>query len=53
MILYLPKEQVEKYVEINKRLNSEDLVCGKYNFNTYLVGQDEEIDDVIENATLV
>ena len=90
-LLYLPKEQVEKYVEINKRMKPEDLVYGKQNFNRYgtiisfisnfltevtdtdemykmlnefkneinefksdyLVGQDEKIDDVIENASIV
>ena len=30
-LLYLPKEQVEKYVEIDKSMNPEDLVYAKYN----------------------
>ena len=34
-LFYLPKEQVGKYVEINKRVKSEDLVYGKHNFNRY------------------
>ena len=33
--LYLPKKQVEKHVEIDKRMNREDLVYGKHNFNRY------------------
>ena len=90
-LLYSSKEQVEKYVEIDKRIKPEDLVYGKHNFNRYgtiisfisnflteatntnemykmlnefnneinelqsdcLAGQDEEIDDVIENCSLV
>ena len=31
--LYLPKEQVEKYVQIDKKMKPEDLVYGKHNFN--------------------
>ena len=31
----LPKEQVEKYVEIDKRMKPEDLVYRKHNFNRY------------------
>ena len=34
-LLYLPKEQVEKYVETDKSMNPEDLVYGKHNFNRY------------------
>ena len=34
-LLYLPKEQVEKYVDIDKRINPEVLVYGKYNFDRY------------------
>ena len=34
-LLYLPKEQVEKYVEIDKRMQPEDLVYGTHNFNKY------------------
>ena len=90
-LLYSPKEQVEKYAEIDKRIKPEDLVYGKHNFNRYgtiiffisnflteatntnemykmlnefnneinelqsdyLAGQDEEIDDVIENYSLI
>ena len=90
-LLYLPKEQVEKCVEIDKSMNPEDLVYGKYNFNRcgtiksfssnfltevthtdemykmlnqfnneinelkcdYLNGKDEDIDDVIGNASAV
>ena len=29
-LLYLPKEQVEKYVNIDKSMNPEDLVCRKH-----------------------
>ena len=32
---YLPKEQVEKYVEIDVFSRFEDLVYGKHNFNRY------------------
>ena len=35
-LLYLPKEQVEKYVEIDKRMNPEDIVCREHNFNRYV-----------------
>ena len=90
-LVYLSKGQVEKYVEIDKRIDSEDLVDGKYSFNRYrikiflisnfltelpdtddmykilnefnngikwikkycLARQDEEIDDIMENASLV
>ena len=90
-LLYLPKERVEKYVEIEKSMNPEDLVYGKHNFNRYgtiisftsyllteaadtdemykmlnefnnqtnelksdyLAWQDQEIDDIIENASIV
>ena len=90
-LLYLNKEQAEKYAEIDKRMRPEDLVYGKHNFNRYgtiipfisnfltevidtdvmysmlnefnteinelksdyLAGQYEEIDDVIENVSLV
>ena len=34
-LLYLLNEQVEKYVEIDKRMKPEDLVYGKHNFNRY------------------
>ena len=34
-LLYLPKEQVEKYLEIDKRLKAEHLVYGKHNFSRY------------------
>ena len=34
-LLYLPKEQIETYVEIDKRKKPEDLVYGKHNFNRY------------------
>ena len=33
--LYFPKEQVEKYVEIDKRMKPEDVVYGKRNFDRY------------------
>ena len=33
--LYSPKEQVEKYVEIDKRMKPEDVVYGKRNFDRY------------------
>ena len=33
--LYLPKEKVETYVEIDKRIKPKDLVHGKHNFNMY------------------
>ena len=81
-LLYLTKEQLEKYVEINKRMKPEYVVYEKHNFNRYrriisfitdtdeiyemlnefeinelksdyLAVQDEEIDDAIENASLV
>ena len=90
-LFYLPKQQIEKYVEMNKRMKPEDLVYRKHNFNRYrkiisfisnfltevtdtdemykmlnefnneinelksdyLAEQDQEIDDVIENASLV
>ena len=32
---YLPKEQIAKYVEIDKIITPEDLVYGKHNFNRY------------------
>ena len=31
----MSKEQVETYVEIDKRMKPEDLACIKYNFNRY------------------
>ena len=34
-LLYLPKAQVEKNFEIEKRMTSEDLVYGKHKFNRY------------------
>ena len=34
-LLYLPEEQVEKYVETDKSMNPEDLVYGKHDFNRY------------------
>ena len=34
-LLYLPKEQVEKYIKIDKIMKPEDLVFGKHNFNRY------------------
>ena len=34
-LLYLPKEQVEKYIKIDKITKPEDLVFGKHNFNRY------------------
>ena len=34
-LVYLPKGQVEKYVEIDKRRDPEDLVYRKFNFNRY------------------
>ena len=33
--LYLPNEQVEKYVQVDKRMNPEDLIYRKHNFNRY------------------
>ena len=33
VLLYLPKEQVEKYVEIDKSMNPEDIVYRKHNFD--------------------
>ena len=35
VLLYLPKEQVEKYVEIDKSMNPEDIVYRKHNFDRY------------------
>ena len=35
VLLYLPKEQVEEFVEIDKSMNPEGLVNGKHNFNRY------------------
>ena len=32
-MLYLSKEQVEKYVEIDKRMKLKDFMYGKPNFN--------------------
>ena len=32
---FLPKEQVEEYVEIDKRMKPEDLVYGKHSLNIY------------------
>ena len=88
-LLYLTKEQLEKYVEINKRMKPEYVIYEKHNFNRYrriisfipnfltevtdtdeiyemlhefeinelksdyFAVQDEEIDDAIENASLV
>ena len=34
-LLYLPKEQVEKYIKIDKIMKPEGLVFGKHNFNRY------------------
>ena len=34
-LVYLPKEHVEKYVQIDKRMNPEDLVIAKNNFSRY------------------
>ena len=34
-LTFLPKKQVEKYVEIDKSKNPEDMVYGKHNFNRY------------------
>ena len=34
-LLYLPNEQVEKLVEIDKKVKPECLVYGKHNFNRY------------------
>ena len=34
-LIYLPKEEVEKYIEIDKNIRSEDLIYGKHNFNRY------------------
>ena len=34
-LLYLSKEQVEKYVEIDKRMKLKDFMYGKPNFNRY------------------
>ena len=35
-LLYMPKEQVEQYVSIDKRMKPEDLVYGKRrNYNTF------------------
>ena len=34
-LLYLSKEQVEKYVEIDKRMKLKDFMYGKHNFNRY------------------
>ena len=34
-LLYLIKEQVQKYVEIDKRMKPEDLVYRKHNLNRY------------------
>ena len=35
-LLYLPKKQVEKYVEIDKSMNPEDIVYREHNFNRYV-----------------
>ena len=34
-LLYLIKEEVQKYVEIDKRMKPEDLVYRKHNFKRY------------------
>ena len=34
-LLYLPKEHIEKHVEINKRMKPDDIVHRKHNVNTY------------------
>ena len=34
-LLYLPKKQVEKYVEIDKRIKPADLIYDKHSFNRY------------------
>ena len=35
VLIHLSKEQIEKYVEIYKRINPEDLVYRKQNVNRY------------------
>ena len=59
-LLYLSREQIEKYVEIDKKTWS--LKTWTHNhFNNeinelkseYLTRQDEEVDDVIKNSSLV
>ena len=46
-LLYMSKEQVETFVEIDKRMKPEDLACIKYNFNRYWTAENVLTEDLL------